>query len=438
MERLARLCLGAQNYRMNYRILSEEEIMFDKMRTLKLVSLLLIAGLVLAACGGGASPATQATGGGTPAAGNLTCPIVIAAAVHLTGGTAVYDTPPVEGARLAVKEINGQGGILGCEVKLLELDGKSDPAKAGDAAEVAVSQGAQILIAPCDFDMGSPVGIVAQKHGLVGVSECASSPLYGSTVLGDKQFTMSPWSNSMGAASAEHSCKELGHKSAVTITDTFSDFTRTLSKYWTEAYEKAGCKVVLNVDYLKGDMTFTSQTQKIRDLATPPDVILLAADMPDMAVITRELRAAGINATIVAGDGIDQREYIEAIGPEAATNMYATTFARTGPESGPDMAKFLDAFQKEYNKPADSAFYVMGYNLILVLQQAIEKAGTVEGSALAKAMENTSFKVVGGTVEWSDAASGHVPSSPWAIIQYTNGKRSYWGPYEASYVPPIE
>lgn len=424
--------------------------MSSKKSWLWLVGLFVILAFALTACGGAApteasqeqpqeQPAeTEAPVGGGSAEGGVECPIVIAAAVHLTGGTAVYDTPPVEGARLAVKQINEQGGILGCDVQLLELDGKSDPAKAGDAAVVAVQQGADILIAPCDFDMGSPVGIVAQENGLVGISECASSPLYSSTVLGDKQFTMSPWSNSMGATSAEHACKELGLMRAVTITDTFSDFTRTLSQYWTDAFQRAGCEVVLNVDYLKGDMTFASQSQEIRALDPPPDVILLAADMPDMAVITRELRSAGIDAAIVGGDGVDQGEYIEAIGPEAATNIYSTTFAWTGPESGQDMVDFLDAFQAEYGKVPDNSFYVMGYNLILVLKQAIESAGTVEGDALARAMENTTFDVVGGTVMWSDAASGHVPASPWSIVEYQNGERSYWGNYEATYVPPIE
>jgi len=242
----------------------------------------------------------------------------------------------------------------------------------------------------------------------------------------------------MGATSAEHACKELGKKTAVTITDTFSDFTRTLSQYWTEAYEKAGCTILLNVNYLKGDMTFASQTDQIRNLATPPEVILLSADMPDMAVIVRQVRAAGIDAVIVGGDGVDQGEFIEAIGPEAATNLYSTTFAWTGPESGPEMVRFLDAYQAKYGKPVDTAYAVMGYGLIQVLKQAIEKAGTVEGAALAKAMENTPFTVVSGSIEWSDAASGHVPASPWAIVEYQNGQRSYWGSFQASYVPPIE
>jgi branched-chain amino acid transport system substrate-binding protein len=426
----------------------KEKIMFTKKRNRQLFSLIMIGAFMLSACAGATPTSVPTTVPPTavedvaeapPETGaGLECPIVVAAAVHLTGGTAVYDTPPVEGARLAVEQINKEGGILDCEVQLLELDGKSDPAKAGDAAVVAIQQGADVLIAPCDFDMGSPVSIEAQKVNLVGISECASSPLYSSTVLGDKQFTMSPWANSMGAASAEHACKELGLKRGVTITDTFSDFTRSLSRYWGEAYKHQGCELVLNVDYLKGDMTFSSQTEQIRALDPPPDVILLAADMPDMSVITRELRAAGIDAAIVGGDGVDQGEYIEAIGPEAASNLYATTFAWTGPESGEDMKAFLEAFEAKYGKKADTAFYVMGYNLILVLKQAIEKAGTVEGAALARAMENTDFDIVGGTIRWSDAENGHEPSSNWAVVEYQNGERSFWGPYEASWVPPIE
>ena len=404
----------------------------------RMIILAVLFTFLLSACGPAASGVVAATEAPAASTSQLKCPVVVAAAVHLTGGTAIYDTPPVEGARMAIEDINAAGGVLGCQMTLLELDGKSDPAKAGDAAEVAVSQGAQILIAPCDFDMGSPVGIVAQKHGLVGVSECASSPLYSSTVLGDKQFTMSTWSNSMGATSAEHACKKLGKKTAVTITDTFSDFTRTLSKYWTQAYEKAGCKILLNVNYLKGDMTFATQADAIRNLATPPDVILLSADMPDMAVIARQVRSAGITSAVVGGDGIDQGEFIKAIGPEAATDLYSTTFAWTGPESGPEMVKFLDAYKAKYGKPVDTAYTVMGYDLIQVLKQAIEKAGTVEGAALAKAMENTSFKVVSGSIEWSDAASGHVPASPWAIVQYQAGVRSYWGSFQATFVPAIE
>ena len=416
--------------------------MFDKRNRLAFLALLLVAALVLAACGPKPTeaPTAEPAESEAPAetSGDVECPIVVGAAVHMTGGTAIYDMPPLEGARLAVKEVNEAGGVLGCELKMIELDGKSDPAKVGDAAVVAVEQGAQVLIAPCDFDYGSPVSIVAQENGLVGISECASSPLYNSIVLGDKQFTMSPWSNVIGATSAEHACTEMGWTNAAVIVDTFSDFTRSLARYWSDAYTHAGCEILQEVNYLKGDMTFASQTEELLALDPPPDVVMLSADMPDAGLIVREIRAAGIDAPIVGGDSLDTGEFLGAVGEEAGSNIFPTTFFWLGEETGPDMVHFMEAFEAENGKKPDSAFYVMGYNLIHVLAQALEKAGTPEGAALAKALESGDFDMTGGTIAWSDAASGHVPTTPLAIVEIQGGEHSFWGTFKPSYVPPVE
>ena len=412
--------------------------MFGKSNKLSVMGLLLVVVMLVAACAPKPTEAPTAEPTEAPAAGKLECPIVVGAAVHMTGGTAIYDMPPIEGARLAIKEINEAGGVLGCEIQMLELDGKSDPAKVGDAAVVAVEQGAQVLIAPCDFDYGSPVSIVAQENGLVGISECASSPLYNSIVLGDKQFTMSPWANVQGAVSGEHACKEMGWKRGAVIVDTFSDYTRTLAEYWSAAYEHAGCEVLKTVNYLKGDMTFAAQTEELLNLDPSPDVVMLSADSPDNGLIVREIRAAGIDAAIVGGDALDTGEFFGAIGAEAGNDIFPTTFFWLGEESGEDMVHFLEAFEQEYGKEADSSLYLMGYNLIYMLKQAIEKAGTVEGAALAQAMENTVFDITGGTIEWSDAASGHVPTAPLAIVEVQKAEPSFWGMFKPSWVPPVE
>src|SRR6185312_11415814 len=61
-------------------------------------------------------------------------PIVIGAPVNLTGWMAAYDQPPLDGAKLAVEKINEAGGVLGRPLKIIEIDGKTDPATVGNAA----------------------------------------------------------------------------------------------------------------------------------------------------------------------------------------------------------------------------------------------------------------------------------------------------------------
>lgn len=124
-------------------------------------------------------------------------PIIIGAPVNLTDWMAAYDVPPLEGAKLAVKQINANGGVLGRELQIIELDGKTDPATVGNVARELIDQGAEVILAPCDFDYGAPASQAAQEAGLVGISFCASSPLFGSATLGDKQLTMSMWNQTM-------------------------------------------------------------------------------------------------------------------------------------------------------------------------------------------------------------------------------------------------
>ena len=115
--------------------------------------------------------------------------VLIGGALSLTGVQAPLDEPGLKGAQVAVKYLNDHGGILGKQVKFVNIDGKSDPVTVGNAAVELIDQGAKLIVAPCDFDFGGPASREAQKAGIVGISTCASDPLYSSWSLGDKQFT---------------------------------------------------------------------------------------------------------------------------------------------------------------------------------------------------------------------------------------------------------
>ena len=405
--------------------------MQPKVRSHWLVAGAIAMALLGSSCGG-------STNSNSSTAGNLTCPIKIGAAVHLTGPVAAYDGPPVQGEEVAIKELNDKGGVLGCKLQLIKVDGKSDIAKVGDAAVTAIQEGAQILVAPCDFDYGSPVSVVAQQHGMVGISECASSSQYSSTVLGDKQFTMADWNNTTAATSAEHACQKMGWKRAITVVDSFTSFTKLLGSYWTDAYTHAGCKVVQNFGYTKGEMTFASQTQKIAALGNSYDAILITADMPDVSVIIRSLRSAGITAPIVGAGNMDTGEFYQSLGSDAGNNIYVTSLYWMGSETGPDMVHFSEEFNTMFGKKPDNGLYVMGYNLINVLAQAIRKSGSVKGAALAAAMENTQFTIVGGHESWTSAANGHVPNMTLAIVTDMHGQLGYGGPFTATYIPAVQ
>jgi branched-chain amino acid transport system substrate-binding protein len=344
----------------------------------------------------------------------------------------------MDGAKLAVKEINANGGVLGRQLEIVERDGKTDPATIGNAGREVIQEGAQVILAPCDFDYGAPAGQAAQEAGIVGISMCASSPLYGSATLGDLQFTLSMWNQTMSAAAAEYAFNVQGWKTAATIVDQGTEYGTSLGEYFVESFEHLGGTVVSEDTYQINDMQATAQAQRIKALDPQPDVVFVASQMPDYSALIRDLRSAGVEAPIMAGDSMDTDDFYKAVGTDLGNNLFNSTHSFVGPEAGPEMEKFIKDFNAEYGRNPEVAFNVMGYDTVQVFAQGIEKAGTTDGAELAKALEGTTFHLLSGDLTWSDAASGHFPDKEAFIVEVKDGKPTFVQRLKPSWTPAVD
>jgi len=353
--------------------------------------------------------------------------IILGATLCLTGVQAPLDTPSFNGAQVAVKELNDKGGILGKPVELINVDGKSDPVVVGNAAVEVIDKGADAIIAPCDFDFGGPASREAQNAGLVGISTCASDPLYSSWSLGDKQFTLSMWNTTMGATAADFAFKERGWKSAYVVTDQFIAYTKSLSKYFIERFKTLGGEILLEDTYTNGDMEFSAQLARLKALNRKPDVIFVSSYGQDIGMIIRSLREVGYDAPILGGDSYDDPAMIESLGPKLGNNVYFVTHTWMGPEAHPDMPRFIDLYTKMFGKKPDTAFVATGWDVVMMLAQAIEAAGTTEGAALAKALEDREFELLTGKLRYKNAAEGHLPDKAAVLVEVQNGKTAFLG-----------
>ena len=166
-----------------------------KRRIISLLMVVLMAVAVMITAAGCRREDTEPkTGGDT---------IIIGGAMSLTGIQGPLDAPAIEGIEVAIDEINASGGINGKMLEFRNMDSKSDSATAAEVAKQLIDQGAVAIITSSDYDFGGPAALAAQEAGIVGISPSASSPLFGSTMLGDKQFTLSMWNTTMGAVMAE-------------------------------------------------------------------------------------------------------------------------------------------------------------------------------------------------------------------------------------------
>ena len=353
--------------------------------------------------------------------------IFIGSTLCLTGVQAPLDEPGLKGAQVAVKYLNEHGGILGKKVKFVNIDGKSDPVTVGNAAVELIDKGASIIVAPCDFDFGGPASREAQKVGIVGISTCASDPLYSSWSLGDKQFTLSMWNTTMGAVGAEYAFNERGWKTAYVVTDQFIAYTKSLSKYFLAHFKAIGGKVLAEETYTQGDQDFSAQLSRLKAIKPQPDVIYISSYMPDLGTIIRSIREVGITSPIMGGDSYDDPGLFEALGEKFGSDIYFATHTWMGPEAHPDMGKFIKAYRAYHGSPPDTSFVATGWDTIMLMAQAAEIAGSIDGAAIAKVLETNEFNLLTGKLSYRSAKNGHAPDKAAVLIGLSKGKPAFIG-----------
>ncbi len=371
----------------------------------KLITLILLV-TILAGCAGGGA------GGGT---------IKIGGTYNLTGAMASLDVPASRGSKLAVKEINAAGGVLGKQIDYILYDGKTDSATNGNIATQLVNSDKVIaIVGNTDSDSALAIGPIAQKAGIPYLTAGATSPKLPDQV-GDYMFLAPFGDNVQAAAGAEFMYNKLNCRTTWLLWDKGTEYTTLLAKYWKERFTELGGTVALEDTYTQGDTDFSAQITRLKALSPQPDCLYVAAlQASDAGAIAKQLRDAGIMSPMVGGDGYDGPELV-GVGGSAAENVYFSTHAFISATNGTDKMKaFIKAYQAEYGVAPESAFAALGYDAIYLMVDAIKRAGSTDPKAIRDALAATSgFQGVTGTVTYLPGI--RVPQKSVTIIAIKNG-----------------
>ncbi len=195
---------------------------------LRLVALTFIVALILAACGGGtttapastAAPAAEAptaaapaaTAGPAAAAGSGDS-IKVGGGFALTGDESALDLPAANGAKLAAKEINAAGGVLGRQIDLIVHDTQYKMDVTAQVAKQFVEQDKVIsVIGFTDTDSVLASGPTIQGAGLPFITAGATSPKIP-TQVGDNMFLACFGDNVQAAVGAEYGFNDRARRS---------------------------------------------------------------------------------------------------------------------------------------------------------------------------------------------------------------------------------
>jgi branched-chain amino acid transport system substrate-binding protein len=346
--------------------------------------------------------------------------IKIGAPFNVTGALSSVDSPALNGAKLKAKEINDAGGVLGKKIELVIYDTKTDPTVIASTASQLINQDkVPVALAFTDSDAVLALGPIFQTAGVPVVTPGATSPKLPEQV-GSDMFLACFGDNVQAAAGAEFVLGKLGAKTVYLLRDNTTEYTTLLAKYFREAYEHGGGKIVGTDDYKHGDTSYTAQITKLKALPAKPDVIYVSAQPEDIGVVVKQMRQAGLTQPIVGGDGYDT-PLLLSVGGKAANNVYFSTHAFMAEDSTPGIVKFFNAYKAAYNTPPENAFAALGYDTLGLIADAITRAGSTDPAKIRDALAATQgYKGITGSISYSQGS--RVPDKTVSIIGVKNDK----------------
>lgn len=375
-------------------------------RTYALCLLLLLAGL--------------AAGCGDKASGDLKIGMVY----ELTGNTATYGTSAANGAKLAFKEINAAGGVLGKQIQLVTADNKGEPSESANAMTKVITQ--DKVVAVTGFTVSScgiAASSVAEANKIPFVAAATVNPKV--TVDGNtgkvKQYTFRACfiDSFQGNVGANFALRSLKVKKAAVLTDSSSDYSKGLTQIFKEAFVKGGGEIAGEESYLQKDQDFKPVLTKLK--AQNAELLYIPGYYEDVGKIIKQARELGITVPILGSDAWDSPKLAELGGAQALNNTYFTNFYSVE-DANPTSNAFVAAYKQEYGQVPDS-MAAMGYDAAYLLVDAIKRANSTDAAKICAALAATKdFKSVSGPMSLNDT---HDAVRGVVIVEMKDGRQAY-------------
>ncbi len=307
-----------------------------------------------------------------------TAPIKIFGLVELSGTGTTSGTNFNDGVKLAVKEINAAGGILGRKVEYSASDTQSQPQVAKALAVKAIDDGAYVVMGPV-FSGSILVSMAETKRA--EIPNFTGGEAAAITQQGNPYIFRTSFTQTTAMPKVARYLKDQLKAKSVAIIYVNNDFGKGGRDVFVKAIEGQGIKVAADISTDPGQLDFSGAV--VRAKQANADALFVYSNEEESARALRELAKQGYDKPIVGETTLTSQKVIELAG-EAANGAVAHV-GLTADAPDPGIKAFAEKFQKEFNyKPDHNG--LKGYTGMYVVKAVTEKIGKVDPKAFAAAM----------------------------------------------------
>ena len=330
-----------------------------------------------------------------------------------SGDFASYGIPTVRAAELVVKKVNSSGGVLGKKVVLFVEDDGCEPEFSTNVATKLVSENVDVVLGhTCSGATKAALGIYLDSKIIVMSSSVNKTAL---TLSGDYPNFYRTIANDDAQAELQvmYATKHLKSKKVAVLHDK-GDYGKGQAELAKKYFEKAGVEVVLFEGVIPNTVDYSAIVQKVK--RSKADLVSWGGYYQEASRIVTLMRKKKMKTLFMGADEIKDEIFIKAAG-KASEGVYVT-----GPNDVSKNQMFIDAknaHQKAYGSDPGS-FFDSGYAAALTLLSAIEKAGSTDYNAIAKALKSRYVETPIGKISFDK--NGDAIGAGFAVFNIKNGK----------------
>jgi branched-chain amino acid transport system substrate-binding protein len=340
--------------------------------------------------------------------------IKIASIYAFSGVAARTNEPSIKGVRHGVQEVNSSGGVLGKKIELIEFDNKSTPIGSKVAADKAVKANVSAIIGAAYSSHTLAIAKVAQVNNIPMITNVSTNT--NITRIGEYIFRVCYSDQFQGEVMAAFCREELKISTVVIFVDLTSDYSMELSNEFQRGFLKRGGKTLAKLTYKQRQRSYRHLVLQAKKMN--PDALFIPG-YDESALIIKEVLDVGIKAIPLGGDGWGDKSFFDKGGAALKRGYYCTHWAE---EVGNEISR---QYVKKYKRDDQiHASEVLAYDAVLLLAEAINRAGSTDRTKIRDALAKTKgFKGVTGTITFNGKGD---PIKNAVVMKVTDGHGYYF------------
>ncbi|GAB3541133.1 branched-chain amino acid ABC transporter substrate-binding protein [Noviherbaspirillum agri] len=338
----------------------------------------------------------------------------------ISGSIAHLGKDNENGARMAIDELNAKGVTIGgkkVKFELLAEDDAADPKQGTAAAQKLVDAKVNGVIGHLNSGTTIPASKIYHDAGIPQISPSATNPKY--TQQGFKSaFRVVANDGQLGGTLGRYAADQLKAKKVAVIDDRTA-YGQGVAQEFIKGAKGKGVQVV-SQQYTNDKATdFNAILTAIK--AKSPDVVFFGGMDAVAGPMLRQMKALGINAKFMGGDGICTQGLAQLAG-DALGNGQVVCAEAGGVEEAQKkgMEEFREAFKKKFGTEVQIyAPYV--YDSVMVMAEAMKKADSADPKKYLPELAKINYKGVTGNIAFD--SKGDIKNGTLTLYTYKDGKR---------------